>query len=155
MPADRSPFTLVDPQAVFLPGVVPPRNGAGDALWFLYQGDRLLVAQAEGALLPVLAPASPAGVGLLRRQYLGRWGEGAGALHCFSGEFAGDVPAPSGFTVVDLRSLFGVWEDRWIDLAGRAKQVVHWDRDHQFCGRCGTPRGLLLSPAAAMGCLRH
>ena len=40
---------------------------------------------------------------------------------------------------VDLRRLYGRIDDAdWV-LAGRAVQVVAWDRDHQFCSRCGTP----------------
>lgn len=38
---------------------------------------------------------------------------------------------------VSLRSLFGMVSDSdWV-LAGRASQVLVWERDHRFCGRCG------------------
>ena len=40
---------------------------------------------------------------------------------------------------VGLRELHGqVAEDVW-GVASRAVQVVAWDRQHRFCGRCGTP----------------
>ena len=46
--------------------------------------------------------------------------------------------APAGLAPVDLRALYGVLgEPRW-SLAGRAAQLLAWDRDHAFCGRCGT-----------------
>lgn len=46
-----------------------------------------------------------------------------------------DVPEGSTFT--DLRSLYGaIDEGDWV-LAGRATQLLMWDRDHRFCGRCG------------------
>jgi NAD+ diphosphatase len=38
-----------------------------------------------------------------------------------------------------LRALFGLVDDATFALAGRAVQIVDWDRSHQFCGRCGTP----------------
>ncbi len=39
---------------------------------------------------------------------------------------------------VHLRALFGaVPDDQWA-MAGRASQVLTWERDHQYCGRCGT-----------------
>lgn len=39
---------------------------------------------------------------------------------------------------VGLRDLFGqVSESDWV-LAGRASQVLVWECDHQFCGRCAT-----------------
>lgn len=38
-----------------------------------------------------------------------------------------------------LRQLYGsIPEQDWA-LAGRAAQIIAWDRDHQFCGRCGRP----------------
>lgn len=39
---------------------------------------------------------------------------------------------------VHLRSLFGAIPDEQWALAGRASQVLTWERDHRFCGRCGT-----------------
>ncbi|MEZ5340362.1 MAG: NAD(+) diphosphatase [Acidimicrobiales bacterium] len=39
---------------------------------------------------------------------------------------------------VNLRSLYGRLSDADWTLAGRGAQVLLWDRDHQFCGRCGT-----------------
>ncbi len=38
-----------------------------------------------------------------------------------------------------LRALFGAIDDSMFAVAGRAFQIVDWDRTHQFCGRCGTP----------------
>lgn len=41
-------------------------------------------------------------------------------------------------TLVPLMGLHGRVDDvRWT-LAGRAVQLVEWDRTHRFCGRCGT-----------------
>jgi NAD+ diphosphatase len=38
-----------------------------------------------------------------------------------------------------LRELWGrLDETQWV-IAGRAVQIVDWDRTHRFCGRCGTP----------------
>jgi NAD+ diphosphatase len=40
---------------------------------------------------------------------------------------------------ISLRGLYGhVADPLWI-LAGRAEQIVAWDRTHRFCGRCATP----------------
>jgi NAD+ diphosphatase len=38
-----------------------------------------------------------------------------------------------------LRALYGLVDDQLFALAGRASQILEWDRTHQFCGRCGTP----------------
>jgi NAD+ diphosphatase len=40
---------------------------------------------------------------------------------------------------VGLRDLWGIVDEPVWAIAGRAVQVVAWDRAHQFCGRCGQP----------------
>ncbi|MYM75929.1 NAD(+) diphosphatase [Duganella sp. FT134W] len=42
-----------------------------------------------------------------------------------------------------LRSLFGVLDDGFLGLAGRAFQLVEWARTHRYCGVCATPMQLL------------
>lgn len=45
---------------------------------------------------------------------------------------------PGSSEFVPLRSAFGrLSELDWI-LAGRASQILIWDEDHRFCGRCGS-----------------
>ena len=50
-----------------------------------------------------------------------------------------EAAAPAGLSWEGLRPLFSVLDDDHFALAGRALQLLQWDRDHQFCGRCGTP----------------
>jgi len=38
-----------------------------------------------------------------------------------------------------LRQLFGRLEEDLIWIAGRANQLVDWNRSHRFCGNCGHP----------------
>ena len=58
--------------------------------------------------------------------------------------------APAGMSWEGLRTLFSVLDDAHFALAGRALQLVDWDRTHQFCGRCGTPtRGESATSACA------
>lgn len=40
--------------------------------------------------------------------------------------------------LVPLRGLYGRVDDTRWTLAGRAVQLVDWDRNHRHCGRCGT-----------------
>ncbi len=47
--------------------------------------------------------------------------------------------AAGGLRFAGLRSLFPTLPERLLALAGRAFQVVEWDRTHRYCGRCGTP----------------
>lgn len=122
----------------FAAGVKAPEV-AGPARWYLYQGDRLVLDNRAGdPALVVASDVHTLGLSPLRTQYLGRI-EGDDPFHCFSGEVAAEDQLPTGFSAHELRSLFEVFDDYEVGLAGRAKQIAHWDRDHQFCGRCGTP----------------
>ena len=40
---------------------------------------------------------------------------------------------------VPLMGLYGLVEETMFTVAGRAVQLVEWERTHRFCGRCGTP----------------
>lgn len=50
-----------------------------------------------------------------------------------------DRAAPAGLWWCDLRALYRLIDETLWAIAGRAVQVVEWDRTHRFCGRCGTP----------------
>ncbi|HEV3227073.1 MAG TPA: NAD(+) diphosphatase [Acidimicrobiales bacterium] len=40
---------------------------------------------------------------------------------------------------VPLMGLWGKVDETTFTVAGRAVQLVEWERTHRFCGRCGTP----------------
>lgn len=118
----------------FQPGIDPPSE-SGDSLWFAFRrGDLLVAGDSANSHLPrATAPDFPADP--VRRQFLG-WLDGT---PCWSAELPDDAPDPEDGAYVGLRDLWGRLDDvTWV-LAGRAAQIVAWERDHQFCGRCGRP----------------
>ena len=54
-----------------------------------------------------------------------------------TGRITQDFELPEGTEFFDLRSAYSRLEVPDWNMAGRATQVLTWDRDHQFCGRCG------------------
>jgi NAD+ diphosphatase len=107
-----------------------------ESLCFVFQQALLLVAaSASGATLPGHEDLARLGATPLRRLYLGTLGERA----CYAFEYAANIQAPEGMLWQGLRALYGRLDDSLFALAGRALQLVDWDRTHQFCGRCGTP----------------
>jgi NAD+ diphosphatase len=114
----------------------PPASVEQPAYWFIFQGSQVLVRREEGrAFVPEGIDMGELGLEALRTQYLGL----LATRHCFSAECAADVPPPAGFVWSGLRALFGQFDDIIFGLAGRAFQIMDWDRTHLFCGRCGTP----------------
>jgi len=122
----------------------------GEAHWFVFRGDQLLVemgplerpsddlrvrARPAWARLPLHKNHNWLGSSEVRRLYLGV----LGGVQCWAAELPAEAEPPGGMSWQGLRTLFSVLEDAHFALAGRALQLVDWDRNHQFCGRCGTP----------------
>jgi NAD+ diphosphatase len=124
--------------------------GAAEGLWFVFHGDRLLVEagppdprpgddprvreRPSFARLPLLKNNNPLWSEPIRTLHLG----GLGDTPCWAAEVP-NAQAPAGYGWVGLRALFSVLEDAHFALAGRALQLLDWDRNHQYCGRCGAP----------------
>ena len=100
-------------------------------LWFAFKGDRMLVQGGEGPGGLARNPAT-LGLGVTFEEEIGV----LDGRRCFATEVEGEEPEDSTFQ--DLRSLFGVLDERYFVMAGRAIQVITWNVMHRFCGRCGT-----------------
>ena len=121
--------------ADYHPAIVAPQPPPAHARWFVYCSSSIVVSTAPPVTLPRVARAEDFGFAPLRSQYLG---ELAGE-HCYSAEVEPGTDAPEGWSWQNLRMLYGVLDDSLFALAGRALQLVDWDRTHQFCGACATP----------------
>jgi NAD+ diphosphatase len=134
--------------ADYEPGVAC--DAPAEAHWFVFRGDELLVemgptvapsddlrvkARPAWAKLPLQKNHNWLGSAAARTLYLGR----LGGQQCWAAELPPAAEAPAGMAWAGLRSLFTVLDDAQFALAGRALQLVAWDRTHQYCGRCGTP----------------
>jgi NAD+ diphosphatase len=125
----------------FVPGVLPPEAPPPDSLCFAFCGNRLLVRRAAeqnpagSTAVPRIGELEGLGLRPARRQFLGL----EGGLCCFAWELDPDSPDPAGLEFAELRGLWGSLSERVFWLAGRAFQIMDWDRTHLFCGRCAAP----------------
>ncbi len=118
---------------MFVPRVsLPEHLVALDPRWFVVD-DRQQVLVVDGAI-PVAAESPASGP-----SHLLGLDDGVPVYAVAAGKYpeVADEYAESA-TWVHLRSLFGTIPDEQWALAGRASQVLTWEKDHQFCGRCGT-----------------
>jgi NAD+ diphosphatase len=109
-------------------------RSAPHQLWFVFRRSELLVREEDAAArvpsgdewesLGFAAAGEPLLVGHL---------EGAA---CYAAELAVKAE-PQGMAFHGLRRLWGRLDEECWKLAGRAMQLVEWDRTHRFCGRCG------------------
>ena len=116
----------------FIPAVAPVADATPEAWCFVFvEGQLLLLEQAEGeGLAPqpwsLFQPHDPA------RHYLGQ----LDGIDCWA--FSLSAPPP-GFKRTPLRAAMMQFGEPLMGVAGRAAQVLEWDRAHRYCGACGTP----------------
>lgn len=112
-----------------------PDDPGPDPLLFAFWHREMLVTVEN--TVPQVEIIDAHGIEAVRTQYLGRLGE----RHCFSAELDEAFRPPEGLALRDLRMLFGAFDQTMHALAGRAVQIVEWERTHQFCGACGRRTG--------------
>jgi NAD+ diphosphatase len=119
--------------ASYSPAVQAPADPPEGSLWFVFRGTELLVTSPPLVALPHCNHPKILGMMPQRIQYLGV----LGGQHCFAAELAAGTEAPQGWMWQGLRALFGALDEAQFALAGRALQIIDWDRTHQYCGACG------------------
>ncbi|RMF58210.1 MAG: NADH pyrophosphatase, partial [Calditrichaeota bacterium] len=118
----------------FNPGVVPPEETDDTALWFLFQGSRMVLCRSGKQLrVPDKRFLSEIGQEVTGQHYLGQLDRRA----CFCAQLHAPLDVED-VELLSLRSAFAGLDDALFALAGRAFQILEWDRTHQFCGRCGS-----------------
>ena len=111
----------------------PAGLDADDAYYFVCIGEEMLSISEQGIPRPVTADEFRwLDIEVSYKHYLGRWENRA----CYA--LAAEGQAPEGFALTGLRAWLGRVAPDFFYLAGRAKQIVEWHRDHRFCSRCGS-----------------
>ena len=119
---------------MFQPSNRPPDSSEGGLHIVFQRGE--LVSDMRGSE-PCMIDAKVlelSGWQVRQRLFLGFWHDQA----CFAVEIeAADDLDPMQFQRGNLYQVLGRIDEQLFALAGRASQLLAWERDHQFCGRCG------------------
>lgn len=121
----------------FKHAVVVPEGDLGECVFFAFRDDRLLVSvepSTHGGILPRARAFDEIGLPFGDPHYLGA----RNGVHCFTLDLEDGADPPEGMALQGLRELYGALDEATFQLAGRAFQIVNWDRTHQYCGRCGS-----------------
>lgn len=126
--------------------IVPrPANLEGETCWVLFHQDRLLLKRGD---LEQGFPTENVHRWLsdepLREHYLGR----LGGAHCVAVALPNECEIPEGYEALGLRQLVGVFDEHRFSVVSRAKQLLTWYSNHQFCSRCGNATRLHQRDAA-------
>jgi NAD+ diphosphatase len=103
-------------------------------LWFVFRNDKLLV---ENAVAGIEIPEAQ-DIVALRKDMSGSYYIGAlDGTACYAAELDEKVEEPEGMFFTELRPLLGLVDEDAASVASRSFQVLHWERTHKFCGKCG------------------
>ena len=119
----------------FISSFKAPLHVAETALWFLFKDQKLLVKNEDNTYDVLQSPDLEAlNLTPVKRQYLGS----LDGRPCYTAELPNSAPISDTFVFQGLRTLFGRLEEELVWIAGMANQLVHWNQNHQHCGKCGS-----------------
>ncbi len=119
----------------YIPSFVPRNDSDSNEWLFIFNSAKILIKNDLDSLrIPTSEDFTGTELVFDFKQYLGET-EGYPS-YCVEVDDA-FIP-PSGMYFTDLRSLLDQIEEDLFYLAGRAFQIVNWNRMHKFCGKCGT-----------------
>lgn len=120
---------------MFRPDNNPPEPSSDELLIVFQKGELVSDMRSREMCLMQRTQFEVSGWHEVRRQFLGYWEN----RPCWVLEIDEiDQPDPMQFQRGNLYHILGRVDDRLFALAGRAAQLLDWERDHQFCGRCGS-----------------
>lgn len=105
-------------------------------LCFAFRDNELLLSLDDNdhRTIPSINTLSLLGIHPIRTQYLGKINN----QHGYSAELSHDTIAPSNMDFINLRQVYGLIDEDLFVQAGRAIQIMNWDKTHQYCGQCGS-----------------
>jgi len=101
-------------------------------LWFAFSEEGLLVGREDPVGVPLAASLEDLGLVATFEQEIGKLDK----HRCFAVDLMPEAEAPEGMVLRDLRGMWSA-DKAFFTMAGRAKQIVEWNRTHRFCGRDG------------------
>ncbi|MCG9969305.1 NAD(+) diphosphatase [Pelotomaculum terephthalicicum JT] len=102
--------------------------------WLVFYQERLLALMDNGkAAIPLSNDLAGFELEQVRKIPLGT----LSSLPCYTAEVLNEPAVPENMKFIGLRRLYGLIEEDLFWLAGRAFQIINWDRTHQYCGQCG------------------
>ena len=120
---------------LFKSGIATP-EARNEPLYFCFAGSQLVLSPNPGPWSPLTQnELRGVNVPVESEHYLGELNES----HCFAVSLLPNIPLGPGFSLVGLRQMLGQIDEEYFYIAGRALQILDWDRQSRHCGGCGAP----------------
>jgi NAD+ diphosphatase len=118
----------------FAPLWSAPASSPPGGLWFVFESGRLLTCAAGETDAPTVPRGDDPPVPVVGARCIGVLDQ----VPCWAARAQAEA-APPGFTFEPLRKLFDRLPEELLAIAGRATQVLEFDRTHRHCGACAAP----------------
>lgn len=119
----------------FTGAVEMPQKITEKAYWFTFNKNEVAVKFENGKTeIPLVENFTKTESLMIRTLYLGR----LDGIDCFASEIKNKEELYGKFEFKPMRSLLGNIEDELFYIVGRAYQIISWDANHCYCGRCGS-----------------
>ena len=122
---------------IFYPSAAEPVKTSERCFWFIFNENNELVINANCENEEKIINRSVQDehdISIIRQQYLGRVDD----VDCYSAEIDETHELSCDFEFCAFRSLYGLLNETLYTLLGHASQIVTWDKNHQFCSKCGS-----------------
>jgi NAD+ diphosphatase len=135
-------------------GLISRKNMNELGYWILRYKKQVLIKAAGGNIVENIFPYGRASDFCDAQNVLlaGAWL----GLPCYTADID-QLPKKQPLEVIAVRRLFGLAGDGAFALVGRATQLLDWQNNHQYCGKCGKPttkkNGELAMSCSACGLL--
>jgi NAD+ diphosphatase len=102
--------------------------------WFIFQNDQLLLMKINNEYkLPDNKLLSELKLSFIRQHKLGKFNN----ILCYCAEIDSGIVLPPNIYMIALRKAFELLGVDWYAASVKASSIINWDKNHQFCGRCG------------------
>ena len=117
----------------FIPGVVSISPKSNKDIYFIFYKNELLVEfKSNKVIIPTILELD--NLELNNIQCIGSMNN----INCFCGEINEDAIIPDRMKLSTLKALTVQLSEEMFWIGGRAVQIVNFNNDHIYCGRCGT-----------------
>lgn len=118
----------------FIPEPKWPKNRNDTELWFIFKEKNLLVKKLNSTvIIPSLSDFKNIENLLITKHHLGK-------LHnipCFCGELSHETSTIPDFELIPLKECAPLLSEDFFFVAGKASQIIDWNNNFKYCGRCG------------------
>lgn len=115
--------------------VIPSEKNNEPAFWFIICDNKMLIKKEKGyASIPLFVSINEAGLCPLRQFYLGRYM----GKRCYAAEVDKSSINNDNMELHGIWGMFNYLNEELFKLTLKAYHIIDWDRNYQFCVRCGS-----------------